>query len=132
LNIRLIRSFLFSYSLPIKTIKERMLFYFFSPISSESRVAISNKSSQNVRCSWWEVCFRRYSESLSPMKNLLTSYRRFIREEGWITYKHLKKNDSYTPPINSFIVSVLAKHFWCNIIRSTDCWISKLSRSFIP
>ena len=101
---------------PIEALKEWVSLDFIGAISAESGICVTDQSLQNVCRSWRKLSFSRNLKSLFPMHDLLAGYRGLIREERRITNKHLKKNASYTPPVNCFVIAVLSKHLWSDVI----------------
>jgi len=65
------------------------------------------------------------------VKDFLASHRWLVREERRITDEHLEEDHTHTPPVNAFIIPLLAKNLRCDIIRSTNSREGEMSGSLI-
>lgn len=60
-------------------------------------------------------------EKLLMFEDLLASTGRIVWEERRIADQHLEHDDSYTPPIDTFVVALLNEDFRGNVIWGANC-----------
>jgi len=112
--------------LPVEASKEWMILNFLNAIDTQTVFSVAQKALKNISCLRREVWLLWNVEGLFPMENLLTCNAGLVREEWRVSYHHFEENGACRPPIYGFAITLLAKYFRRNIVRSTNRWKSKL------
>lgn len=93
---------------------------FIDTVDPEAVLCICHEAHDEVSGGWREVGFGGDDEGLAPVDNLLAGGGGVVREEGRVSDEHFEEDGSERPPVSSFVVAGFSKHFWSDVVGSSD------------